>query len=544
MKRWTWISLLLCLVCMLTAACAETDIIEILSPADGSVVNSADGILRLTFRVPESSVNDSFTYILTDLDADEVLDLDEIDADPADCMGVIGFDMSMFEKGSHYRIRLTDGNRVDLDASSVFEIGDASAPSVVEMPDEAEKDEPEKTEEIPSENDFVVSLISPADGEIVKPAETDEVQFRWILDTLPVSDVPYSWAVETADGEQVLAGSGRMTSAKKQYAFAVPVSVFKPETAMTFTIKALDEEVTTGFEVAKAPVPTPTPVVTATPEPQVTQEQLIASAASKLGIPASYISRVRMSGTTAYPFSAMIEGGTMSGDSSLRIVAPSNGAVMAYHESMFFEVKLEALKAVDNRLMVTFTDMVGNVLYILYYEKPIEAGKTASLAIPCRYFTPGTLICLSIDSADAGDIHGETRFSFRIFEPTPVPTAAPTPTAAPAESAKPAKPVETAASTPEPTAEPTPAATPEPSPASTPDASAPVEEVVGRIQTSKDGYVNIRSLPDKTSEKIGTVRPGTILNFTGVAENGWYRVVLANGKVGYVSSKLCRRLRK
>ncbi len=53
------------------------------------------------------------------------------------------------------------------------------------------------------------------------------------------------------------------------------------------------------------------------------------------------------------------------------------------------------------------------------------------------------------------------------------------------------------------------------------------------VNTAK---VNIRKGPDNTTEILKTVSSGTLLNITGKATNGWYRVVY-NGVTGYVSNK-------
>jgi uncharacterized protein YgiM (DUF1202 family) len=53
------------------------------------------------------------------------------------------------------------------------------------------------------------------------------------------------------------------------------------------------------------------------------------------------------------------------------------------------------------------------------------------------------------------------------------------------------------------------------------------------VNTAK---VNIRKGPDNTTEILKTVSSGTLLNITGKASNGWYRVVY-DGVTGYVSNK-------
>ena len=66
------------------------------------------------------------------------------------------------------------------------------------------------------------------------------------------------------------------------------------------------------------------------------------------------------------------------------------------------------------------------------------------------------------------------------------------------------------------------------------------EEVAGIIVKAGSGYVvttgnvNIRSLPTTDGEKYGVAALGTVLEYTGICDNGWYRVIF-KGNIGYVS---------
>lgn len=560
MRKWVCVFLLVCLICAANAALSEVTGIEIQSPHNGDVLNLSDDMVLFSFIVPEGKEEDTYTYILKDTGANEILDLDEIMVDSEDKIGLIGFDTSMFEKGGSYSIRITGNEDTTLDAAVDFKISSIATPTDTE----ADPDGTEERIQAAPQDGYALTMISPEDGEVIETAENPEIQFLWILDEYPVEDIPYTWKIETADGESLLNGSGRMNSSRKQYGFAVPSSMFAAGSKYTFRIESMDEESAAAFSLAKAPEPTATPKATATPEPSVTptpvptptptpkktQEELIASAAAKLGVPSSYISKVRMSGDTAYPFAAELEGGTIAGDATLRIESPSNGAVMSYHSDIFFEVKLEALQSVKDRLVIQFTDVQGdNILYIMYYEKPIEAGKTASLAVPCRYFAPDTLIRLSIESVESEKINSMTLFSFRGFTPTPAPVSTPAPTATPAPTKAPeptTQIVAEPASTPEPTTQI--AATSEPekieaaelSGKSQPALTVQIEEIEGRVKIHREGTINVRALPDEKSQRIGIAKADGVYTCTGITENGWYRIVMRDGSQGYVSKKLSR----
>lgn len=538
-----WSILLLVSVLLFSMASAESTGVKILYPENNEVLDPQEEMVMLVFQVPEQYKNDFFNYALVDQTANEVIEEDEMDVDPDDLTGVIGFDMSTFDKGSTYQIVLT-GKTEDAGTDTViFTIGTESVRKEQEGSEAEPTAEPTATP-VRTENDFILSVISPVSGNEIDPKEMTDIQFRWVLDEYPVSDVSYEWVIESESGEKILNGHGRMNSQQKQYGFATPADLFPRGETLTFRVSTEEDASETKFSIVKEPEPTKepaaTPTPTPTPEPQASQEQLIASAAKKLGIPRSYISKVRVTGDTVYPFAAVLEAGTYSGDSSIRIVQPANGSILSFNETMYFEVTLEVLSDLSEHLQVSFQDpLTGNNYYIMNYEKPAAAGKTLRLAVPCRHFTAGELISMTIDSVD-GSIHGETLFSFRKFVPTPKPTQAPTPAPVeqPAVAAEPA-PIAAPALTEVPAPTETPAPT---SPEAVPDVA--VKELNGRVKIHRDASINIRELPDQNSRKLGIATPNSVFECTGVTENGWYRIVLRNGKTGYISAKLARLLRE
>ena len=551
MSKGIFISFLLALLLLVSLASAESTGITILYPENNEVLDPGEEMVMLVFQVPEAHKEEFFNYILTDTATNEVVEADEMDVDPEDCTGVIGFDMSTFEKGGSYRIRVS-GNPPDAgDASILFSIGTESAKKEDSLSEAEPLPSPSATPER-TENDFILSLVSPVEGDEIDPAETADVQFLWVLDEYPVSAVSYEWSVETDKGETILTGHGRMNSQQKQYGFATPADLFPRGENLTFRVTALEEETTVRFSIAKAPEPTPTPAATPTPtpEPKASQEQLIASAAKKIGVPRSYISKVRVSGETVYPFAAVLESGTYSGDSVLRIVQPANGTVFSFHETMFFEVSLEVLSDLNERLTVSFQDPAsGNTYYIMNYDKPAEAGKTVRLAVPCRYFTTNSLVSMRIDGPN-GTNHGETLFSFRAFVPTPKPTRAPTP--APTEPPKAAEePTVAPAAALQPTEAPAAVEQPKAEPAETKAPAAnetvpgvEIQEFEGRVKVHRDASINIRELPDSKSKKLAIATPNSVFQCTGITDNGWYRIIMRDGRTGYISVKLSRLLRK
>ena len=545
MSKGVFISFLLALLLLVSLASAESTGITILYPENNEVLDPGEEMVMLVFQVPEAHKEEFFNYILTDTATNEVVEADEMDVDPEDMTGVIGFDMSTFEKGGSYRIRVTGKTPDAGDASILFSIGTESTKQEDSLSEAEPLASPSATPER-TENDFILSLVSPADGNEIDPAETADVQFLWVLDEYPVSDVAYEWSVETDKGENILKGHGRMNSQQKQYGFATPADLFPRGEELTFRVTALEEDTTVSFSIAKAPDPTPTPAATPTPtpEPKATQEQLIASAAKKIGVPRSYISKVRVSGETVYPFAAVLESGTYSGDSVLRIVQPANGTVFSFHETMFFEVSLEVLSDLNERLTVSFQDPAsGNTYYIMNYDKPAEAGKTVRLAVPCRYFTTNSLVSMRIDGPN-GTNHGETLFSFRAFVPTPKPTQVPTPAPTEQPTAAPAAVEAPAAATAEPAETMAPAADETKPAQSEVEPGVGIQEFQGRVKVHRDASINIRELPDSKSRKLAIATPNSVFKCTGKTDNGWYRIILRDGRTGYISAKLSRLLRK
>lgn len=55
----------------------------------------------------------------------------------------------------------------------------------------------------------------------------------------------------------------------------------------------------------------------------------------------------------------------------------------------------------------------------------------------------------------------------------------------------------------------------------------------GKTITVNGSGVNIRSKASKSGEKVGTAQAGTVYTYTDI-ENGWYKIELPDGGVGYV----------
>ncbi len=64
------------------------------------------------------------------------------------------------------------------------------------------------------------------------------------------------------------------------------------------------------------------------------------------------------------------------------------------------------------------------------------------------------------------------------------------------------------------------------------------EQLMVRIM--REGTVNVREEPDAKSKRVATVPANAVYPLVGIAENGWYKILLPSGAQGYVSSRLAR----
>ena len=63
-----------------------------------------------------------------------------------------------------------------------------------------------------------------------------------------------------------------------------------------------------------------------------------------------------------------------------------------------------------------------------------------------------------------------------------------------------------------------------------------------RVIMRKSANVNVRESPDPASRRVGVARAGRSYPLLDTADNGWYRVLLSGGVVGYVSPKMILRV--
>lgn len=79
-----------------------------------------------------------------------------------------------------------------------------------------------------------------------------------------------------------------------------------------------------------------------------------------------------------------------------------------------------------------------------------------------------------------------------------------------------------------------------------PELTLTAPEVSLKLQPSTTGYVritnaysvNLREAPDAESARVVIARPGEQYECVGVAENGWYELLLPDGRHGFVSPKM------
>lgn len=70
----------------------------------------------------------------------------------------------------------------------------------------------------------------------------------------------------------------------------------------------------------------------------------------------------------------------------------------------------------------------------------------------------------------------------------------------------------------------------------------PQEATAQRVIIRKDGNANVRQEPDANSHRVGVARAGRSYPLLSTDENGWYRILLSGGVVGYVSPKMVSRI--
>ena len=71
---------------------------------------------------------------------------------------------------------------------------------------------------------------------------------------------------------------------------------------------------------------------------------------------------------------------------------------------------------------------------------------------------------------------------------------------------------------------------------------APQESTAQRVIIHKSGDANVRQEPDASSRRVGVARAGRSYPLLSTAENGWHRILLTGGAVGYVSPKVVSRV--
>lgn len=60
----------------------------------------------------------------------------------------------------------------------------------------------------------------------------------------------------------------------------------------------------------------------------------------------------------------------------------------------------------------------------------------------------------------------------------------------------------------------------------------------GQVRIRKGGNVNVRAESNSDSKKVGSAKAGATYPYLGVADNGWYKIQLEDGTVGYVSPNM------
>ena len=70
----------------------------------------------------------------------------------------------------------------------------------------------------------------------------------------------------------------------------------------------------------------------------------------------------------------------------------------------------------------------------------------------------------------------------------------------------------------------------------------PEAATTSRVIIRKSGNANVRKEADPASARVGVARAGRSYPLLSTAENGWYRILLGGGIVGYVSPKVVSRV--
>ena len=70
----------------------------------------------------------------------------------------------------------------------------------------------------------------------------------------------------------------------------------------------------------------------------------------------------------------------------------------------------------------------------------------------------------------------------------------------------------------------------------------PEAATTSRVIIRKSGNANVRKEADPASARVGVARAGRSYPLLATAENGWYRILLGGGIVGYVSPKVVSRV--
>jgi len=88
--------------------------------------------------------------------------------------------------------------------------------------------------------------------------------------------------------------------------------------------------------------------------------------------------------------------------------------------------------------------------------------------------------------------------------------------------------------------EPSPLPNPLPTPATTTPPTATTTPPVGvkqlMIKDTPTGYLNVRSTPSTSGKLVTQVHPNEVYTYTD-SKNGWYQIVLAGGKSGWVTGQ-------
>ena len=58
------------------------------------------------------------------------------------------------------------------------------------------------------------------------------------------------------------------------------------------------------------------------------------------------------------------------------------------------------------------------------------------------------------------------------------------------------------------------------------------------IRITSQTSVNVRAYPDQKSRKVGMATSGQVYELLDIADNGWYKIRLDDGKEGYISGKM------